>query len=68
MTELHMKYWTAQLWNRLFPIVIYGDQYDVMEVFIYLKTLPQDDNVVKMLNRECVARLARYGIDSDFVY
>ena len=68
MTVLYTKYWTAQLWDRLFPIVIYGDQYDVMKVFLYLKTLPQDDNIVKTLNRECITRLKSYGIDSDFVY
>jgi hypothetical protein len=68
MTVLYTKYWTAQLWDRLFPIVIYGDQYDVMGVFKYLKTLPQDDNIVKMINRECIIRLSSYGIDSNFVY
>ena len=68
MVALHMQYWSAQLWSRLYPIIYYGDHMAVIEVFKYLKTLPQDDRIVALLNEQCHKKFENYGIDHNFIY
>ena len=65
---MHIQYWSAELWNRLFPIITMGDHTDVLEVYKYLKTLPQDDRIVALLNQQCIVKFEIYGIDHNYVY
>ena len=65
--EIHLQYWSAQLYPRLFPIIMMGDHADVIEVYKYLKPLPSDDRIVALLNQLCIDRLARYGIDHHYI-
>jgi len=50
---MYMQYWSAELWNRLFPIIHLGDHIDTINVFKYLKTLPQEDRIVILLLEQC---------------
>jgi hypothetical protein len=65
---MHMQYWSAELWNRLFPIITMGDHMHLVDVYKYLQTLPQDDRIVILLNQQCIYRFEKYGIDHNFVY
>lgn len=65
---MHLKYWMAELWPRLYPIVNKGDQYDIMQVYKQLKQYPQDEIIVQVLIECCIVRLNSYGIDHNFVY
>ena len=65
---MHMQYWSAELWNRLFPIIMMGDHMHLLDVYKYLQTLPQDDRIVILLNQQCIARFEKYGIDHNFIY
>lgn len=66
--SMHMQYWSAELWNRLFPIIHLGDHMDTIEVFKYLKTLPQDDRIVALLVQQCYKKFESYGINHNFIY
>jgi hypothetical protein len=65
---MHMQYWSAELWNRLFPIITMGDHMHLLDVYKYLKTLPQDDRIVMLLNQQCINKFEKYGIDHNFIY
>jgi len=65
---MHMQYWSAELWNRLFPIITMGNHIDVVNVYKYLKTLPSNDRIVTLLNEQCVDKFKKYGIDHNYIF
>jgi hypothetical protein len=68
MTAIPIEYSLAKLWPILFPIITYGDRFDVMHVYKELKQFPIDEPIIELLNTCAIKRLAEFGIDHNFVY
>jgi hypothetical protein len=69
MTQMPVEFLMAKLWYIYFPLIQYGDKDTLIRIYKELDLNRDYLPPIKIaLKDELVKKLAKYGIDTDFIY